>query len=232
MVNTLSSSSAIVSAVDAPASILSRAVAGRESRAQGLSTADSVSRSSASVAEVERRLEGNGSGVIAGIEQAFVSGVLGEDLALGSDGRGLVGAGRGNAFNVPNDNESGRILVLSCEAESFVASSIDSVVAEELAQDARVSEHFGSASLTGASTRVSVDFFGSSEALRALSECTVPELDARDAGDAVVFSTVWYRGIDEFLHATLLDFRGGATSGKSFKVGDKGVTFRVEDCSG
>lgn len=30
----------------------------------------------------------------------------------------------------------------------------------------------------------------------------------------------------------MLDLRGGATSGKSFKVGDKGVTLRGEDCSG
>lgn len=159
-----------------------------------------------------------------------MSGAVGEHLVLGTEGRGLVGAGRGNACSVPRDNESGRIVVSSWEAESFEAFTADSA-SEEVAQGARASGYFRSAVLTGASMKPSDDFLGLSGTLDSLSEGPIRGLATGDAGDAVVFSIIWYRGMDEFLHGPLLDVRGGATSGKSFKVGDKGVTLRTEDCS-
>lgn len=109
---------------------------------------------------------------------------------MGNDGRGLVGAGRGNAFNVPRHNESGRILVSSCEVEFSGAFSVDSAATEESAEGARAPEHFGSTSLTAASIRPLDDFFASPEASGTLSEGPVRELDAGDAGETVVFSIV------------------------------------------
>lgn len=109
---------------------------------------------------------------------------------MGSDGRGRVGAGRGNAFNVPRHNESGRILVSSCDVEFSGAFSVGSAAAEELAEGARAPEHFGSASLTAASIRPPDGLFASSEASDTLSEGPARELDVGDAGDTVVFSIV------------------------------------------
>ena len=192
---------------------------------------DPVSWSSANVVEGEQGLEGNVSKSITRLERALTSGVDGEYLVLGSEGRGLVGAGRGNACSVPRDNESGLIAVSSWEAGSLGVFSTDSASVEEVAQGVRALGRFGSASLTGAFIKPSDDFPGSSGTLGSLSNGPIRGLGTGDVGDDVVFSIIWYRGIDEFLQGPLLDVRGGAISGKSFKVGDKGVTLRTEDCS-
>lgn len=74
--------------------------------------------------------------------------------------------------------------------------------------------------MAGVSVKTSDDFRGGSESTVLLGglDCEFGN-DTFEVADAARLLTIWLRGTTEALQAAILDFRGGATSGKSFSVG-------------
>lgn len=125
----------------------------------------------------------------------------------GSEGNGLVGAGRGKAWRVPMAKDDARDDVRPCGGfrDGFASAVVVSEESEAVA--------IGSVFFRTPEEDWSAGGSGLVAGLR------VPGGSVLTSDDAArgLLEGVWYRGKADSLRALLLEPRGGATSGKSFK---------------